>query len=176
MVNTSSFRLHIKAKGFTYLGILFAVAIFGATLAIVGHLWQSLQKRENEQELLFRGDQFRNAIGLYYERSPGSLKQYPKTLDDLLKDERYLSSQRYLRKIYRDPITTKAEWGIVRAPDGGIMGVHSLSEKSPAKTANFKEIYQQFSGCKRYSDWIFIYRPAAFSAANNSNNTLRKPN
>lgn len=148
--------------GFTYLGILFAVAIFGATLAMVGHLWQSIQKRENEKELLFRGDQFRRAIGLYYERTPGVAKHYPKSLENLLKDDRYIVPQRYLRRIYIDPMTGKAEWGLVKAPDGGIMGVHSLSDKHPAKSANFKAADKEFSGSKRYAEWLFVYRPVVF--------------
>jgi type II secretory pathway pseudopilin PulG len=148
--------------GFTYLGILFAVAIFGATLAMVGHLWQSIQKRENEKELLFRGDQFRQAIGLYYERTPGAAKHYPKSLENLLRDDRYIVPQRYLRRIYIDPMTGKTEWGLVKAPDGGIMGVHSLSDKQPAKSAHFKEADKEFSGSKRYREWVFVYRPVVF--------------
>jgi hypothetical protein len=41
--------------------------------------------------------------------------------------------QRYLRRIYRDPMTSKTEWGLVQSVDGRIMGVHSLSKDKPLK-------------------------------------------
>jgi hypothetical protein len=108
---------------------------------------------------MFVGNQFRAAIGFYYERSPGSVKRYPPTMDDLLKDSRQLATQRYLRKIYVDPITLKAEWGMVLAPNGGIMGVYSLSDKQPIKVANFPNGYEAFKGKQHYSEWQFIYLP-----------------
>jgi hypothetical protein len=68
---------------------------------------------------------------LYFQRSPGTAKRYPARLGDLLEDRRFLSRQRYLRRIYVDPMTGKAEWGLVQAPQGGVMGVYSLAEGKP---------------------------------------------
>jgi type II secretory pathway pseudopilin PulG len=145
--------------GFTYMGVLFAVALLGTSLALIGSVWKTSQQRENEQELLFIGDQFRRAITLYYERTPSIVKQYPKSFDQLIKDDRYIVPQRYLRKVYRDPITNERNWGIVRAPDGGIMGVYSLSNKMPRKQSHFQEKYEGFSNAKQYTDWQFVYKP-----------------
>jgi type II secretory pathway pseudopilin PulG len=145
--------------GFTYLAALFLVAAMGVLLAAVGIMWSTAQQRDKEQELLLIGEQFRMAIGMYYEKSPGYLKKYPETLDDLLQDSRQLATQRYLRKIYIDPMTRSSKWGLVQAPEGGIMGVHSLSEASPIKQANFDDAFQEFSGKIKYSKWKFIYTP-----------------
>ena len=145
--------------GFTYLGVLFAVALLGVSLALIGSVWKTSQQRENEQELLFIGDQFRRAIALYYERTPSAVKQYPQSFEQLMKDDRYIVPQRYLRRIYRDPITNSLDWNIIRSPDGGIMGVNSDSTKSPRKQANFKSIYAAFANAKRYTDWQFVYKP-----------------
>jgi type II secretory pathway pseudopilin PulG len=150
-----------KQSGFTYLAILFAIAIAGVMLAATGINWSQAAQREKERELLFVGDQYRQAIALYYERSPGSVKRYPRALSDLLKDERQLGIQRYLRKIYLDPMTRKADWGIEVAPDGGVMGVHSLSDAAPLKRANFAYADQGFEGATRYTDWVFDYIPQA---------------
>lgn len=147
------------AKGFTYLGVLFAVAMLGISLALIGSSWKTSQQRESEQELLFVGDQFRKAIILYYERTPSFVKAYPKSFEQLIKDDRYITPQRYLRRVYRDPITLSNDWGIVRSPDGGIMGVYSLSDKAPRKTAHFPEKYAKFANASRYSEWQFVYRP-----------------
>ena len=73
--------------------------------------------------------------------------------------------QRYLRRIYRDPITGKPEWGLVQSPTGGIMGVHSLSNGRPIKTGAFDEADKELDGKVRYSDWQFVYTPPPATGA-----------
>ena len=148
-----------RAAGFTYLGVLFAVALMGALLALAGETWQTAVQREKERELLFVGAEFRDAIGLYYNRTPGNVKKFPPSFEDLLKDPRYLVTQRYLRKIYIDPITGTKEWGVIKAADGGIAGVFSMSEKAPIKIASFREENAGFENAQKYSDWKFVFRP-----------------
>jgi type II secretory pathway pseudopilin PulG len=152
-----------KQAGFTYLAILFVVAIAGIMLAQAGLNWSHASQREKEAELLFVGSEYRKAIMLYYERTPGPVKKYPAKLEDLLLDTRYASPQRYLRKLYRDPFTGRAEWGLVMAPEGGIMGVHSPSTAAPIKMANFSYADASFEGAGRYTDWVFSYVPLLIS-------------
>lgn len=146
---------HCKASGFTYLGILLFVAVMGVVMATAGTLWSQVQAREKEQELLFVGSQYREAIHRYFEQSPGGLKEYPKSLDDLVEDRRMPEVRRFLRKKFRDPITNDVHWGIVKAPDGGLMGVYSLSERAPLKQSGFDKANQEFEGKKKYSEWRF---------------------
>jgi type II secretory pathway pseudopilin PulG len=167
ILTSASLRLACRAtaakkaqSGFTYLGVIFFVAVIGALLAAAGTMWAVAKQREQEKQLLFVGNQFRRAIQLYYERTPGPIKEYPKSLEALLKDARYASSQRYLRNIYADPITGKTEWGLVQGLGGGVMGVYSLSERQPIKTANFSEANQAFQGMPVYSGWKFVYLPS----------------
>lgn len=140
------------------MGLLFAVALAGVALAATGTLWSTQRQREREQELLFVGDQIRKAIGSYYERSPGTVKKYPAKLDDLLKDNRFIGVQRHLRQHYVDPLTNSKQWGLVAAPEGGVMGVYSLATDTPIKQAGFAERDAEFEGKSRYSDWKFVYR------------------
>ena len=144
-------------EGFTYLSLLIIVAVMGGGLAAFGELASHAAQREKEAELLFRGDQFRQAIGSYYRKE----QRYPLSLDDLLEDKRYPMPLRHLRRVYPDPITGGAEWGIVASPTGGIMGVHSLSEAAPIKSGNFAAKDAAFEGAARYADWQFVYRPPA---------------
>ena len=148
------------ARGFTYLGALFAIGIMGAVLAATGTVFSQSAQREKERELLHVGNQFRRAIGLYYERTPGTVKRFPSAVDELLLDTRHLTVQHYLRRLHADPITGKVEWGYVRAPDGGIMGVHSLSEAAPIKSGNLRKNNESFVNAARYTEWQFIYVPA----------------
>ena len=149
-----------RERGFTYLTVLFIVAILLGGLAMVGEVWETAAKREREAELLFVGDQYRKAIGRFYEGTPGGVKRYPRTLEELLKDPRTPSVQRYLRRLYADPFGG-AEWGIVKSPDGGVAGVYSLSEEKPLKSAHFKLRDAGFEAAQRYADWKFTYAPAS---------------
>jgi hypothetical protein len=127
-------------------------------------IWSTASQREKERELLLIGAQFREAIGQYYEKSPGALKRYPETLEGLLKDERQLGTQRYLRKVFFDPVTRSNKWGLVMSPMGGIMGVHSLSDAPPIKNAKFLDADFDLSGKTKYSEWLFVYRSAPQAA------------
>ena len=144
-------------EGFTYIGILLAVALVGTQLAVAGLVWSFAQDRQKERELLFVGDQFRAAIGRYYLNPQGPQKEYPRRLEDLVRDPRYPGAVRHIRKIYADPITGKVRWGLIKTPDGSILGVYSLSEKAPIKIGNFSPAYNSFEKKRRYADWKFVY-------------------
>lgn len=144
-------------EGFTYIGVLLAVALIGIQLALAGVVWSFAQARQKERELLFVGDQFRTAIGRYYSNPQGPQREYPKRLDDLVRDSRYPGTVRHIRKIYADPITGKARWRLITTPDCRIIGVHSLSEKAPIKVGNFSPPYNTFAKKARYADWQFVY-------------------
>ena len=148
----------MRSRGFTYLTVLFIVAVLTAGLALIGEVWETAAKREKEVELLFIGHEYRKAITRYYLAGKN---QYPRELGDLLKDPRQPGTVRYLRRAYPDPLTGKAEWGIVKAPDGGIAGVHSLSDQKPLKSGNFRLRDAGFESAATYADWKFIYTPTA---------------
>lgn len=154
-------------QGYTYLWVLFAVAFLGVGLSSAGVVWHFAQQREKERELLFIGSAFRAAITQYYDRSPGAVKQYPRELSDLIKDPRYPSTQRYLRKIYRDPITGKTEWGLVKSPTDEIMGVYSPSTDKPIKVKGFRAADQAFEGKSSYAEWKFVYATPTPSGSTN---------
>jgi type II secretory pathway pseudopilin PulG len=149
-----------QAAGFTYLTVMFVIAILLGGLAIVGEVWETSARREKEAELLFIGNQYRRAIGLFYESTPGGVKRYPRSLEELIKDPRQPATQRYLRRLHPDPLTGK-DWVAIRGADGGVQGVHSASELAPLKIAGFRVRDASFEGATRYADWKFIHAPAA---------------
>ncbi len=150
-----------RERGFTFLGLMMIITIMGVVLYSVGEVWHLARKREKEQELLFIGAQFRQAIRAYYENAPAShrMQRYPTHLEDLLKDPRYPGTHRYLRRLYSDPMRGVAEWGLIRDQKGGIIGVHSLSEDSPLKLAGFRLADADLAGQEKYSNWLFKYVP-----------------
>lgn len=153
-------------RGFSYVGLLILAGILGAMFAATVTVGALIQRRAAEDELLFIGKQFHNAFKSYYESTPRGAKPYPQQLSDLLLDPRTSLSRRHLRQVYPDPLTGKAEWRTIAAPDGGIMGVHSLSTETPIKVSGFDSEFENFCNKSRYSEWIFGYSP--ITAANAS--------
>mgnify|MGYP000116382826 CR=1 FL=1 len=147
----------MRQRGFGYLLVLFMVAALGLMLARAGKVWHTTAQREREAELLFIGNQFRRAITSYVESSPAAARQYPARLEDLLDDKRSGVSKRHLRRIYADPMTGAAQWGLVQA-SGRISGVHSLAQGQPLKTS-FGERDAAFSEATRYDQWVFSLDP-----------------
>ena len=148
-----------RQGGYALMSVLLVIVLMGIALAEASNSWSNLRQRDREEELLRVGDNIREAIGNYYNQSPGDVKQFPQTLEDLLHDDRFPTPRRYLRKIYDDPMTGRPYWGTLHAPSGGIMGIYSLSAARPFKTANFKPVYESFARKKHYIEWIFAYTP-----------------
>ncbi len=166
--------------GFTYLWTLFAVAFVGIGMMVTAELWTTTVKREREVELIYAGRQFRDAIGRYYESTPGVAKQYPPSLEELLHDSRFPSIKRHLRKIFPDPVTGKPDWELVRL-NGRIVGIKSRSIATPIKVAGFDWTESSFQGKEKYADWIFTYphdlllRPASNNKSLPGASTVLQP-
>ena len=137
-----------------------AIAIMGIAMAGASTLYSFNERRDKEKELLRVGNAFRQAIGMYYEQTPGYVKKYPAKLEDLLKDNRYSTNKRYLRRIYRDPIMGGTTWGTVEDGQGGIMGVYSMSDRQPIKSERFSKADKKFEKMTKYEEWQFVYVPA----------------
>lgn len=150
-----------RQTGFMLLVLLFLLAGFGVAMAALGTLWHTHVQREKEAELLFVGDQYRQAIERYHRLTPGTDKHYPPSFDVLLLDPRFPTTVRHLRRLYRDPITGSREWGLELSADGGISGVHSRSEKEPRKKAGFTAAQADFEGKDKYAAWVFKAKPPA---------------
>lgn len=144
--------LHSPQRGFTYIGLLFAIAILGITLATIGIVWSTQIRRDKEAELLWVGDQYRMAI----ERYLAVGGQYPQELADLLEDKRFPVPQRYLRKLFSDPMTGQVDWQLIPAPGNGIMGIASSSQGKPIKVAAFPIRDAAFNDAACYCDWRFV--------------------
>jgi hypothetical protein len=64
-----------------------------------------------------------------------------------------------MRAIPVDPLTGESKWGLVRSPEGWIIGVHSLSEARPIKVSNFEPEFASFEGKEKVSEWVFSALP-----------------
>lgn len=175
---TGSFSLAGGAsaqRGFTYLLLLFTLALGGVALAALGESERLRVQREREVELKFRGQAIADALARYADRTPvGSLPLAP-NLEALLVDKRFPTVQRHLRQLYADPFTGRADWELIlghglpvpseaaaplpATPASGVIGVRSrssqkvLSSPTPGRPATAR-------------DWVFM---APLSAGKPSN-------
>ncbi len=153
--------------------LLVTIGIMSAVMSVALPAWNHMAKREKEAELVFRGEQYARAVGLYQRKVAGA---FPPSVEILLE-------QRFLRRAYRDPMVENGgfrilyQTSVIGVPGGtgqeeedsvasarpaegafgsqttagargGIVGVVSRSEDSSLL---------QYNGRDRYDEWQFVY-------------------
>jgi type II secretory pathway pseudopilin PulG len=117
-----------QQAGFTLLMVVFMVAamIIAAAAAAPNILTQG--RREKETEMVWRGQQYVRAIGLYYRK----FGKYPTKVEDLTKQT---NGVRFLRQAYTDPMNKDdGSWRFIYVgPNGQLIG--SLRQTSLLQTA-----------------------------------------
>jgi len=156
-----------KPSGVMFIMLLILIATLNIGLMVAVPLWQTQMQREKEEELIFRGQQYVEAIRVYQLKHPGL---FPNSIEVLIKE-------RCLRREFKDPMTADGEWNLILAisrtsPQGGggqqvmvappealssivspqIIGVVSRSTKKSIRIYNDQDSYDQ---------WLFYYGQAA---------------
>ena len=152
-------------RGVTYIALLLAVAITSGAAAAGASVWSQMQRREREKQLLWAGDQIRRAILAYSQTGSDGPNRYPAALQDLLLDGRSAAQRRYLRQVYEDPMSRSTDWGLIRNPQGRIVGVYSQARGVPVKTGAFAKAYAHFERAPSYAAWTFTVLPPGATAA-----------
>ena len=111
-------RTHAAAGqgGFTYFMLLWWVALSGIMLAALSQQWAFERRREKEAEMVARAQEIVAAIAAYHQAVPNG--PWPASLQDLVEDRRGPRTLRHLRRIWVDPLTGRADWGLVRDVPG----------------------------------------------------------
>jgi len=146
--------------GWAYMWMLIVVALTGLAGTAALEIDGTIGQREREKELLFIGHQFRAALQRYREKTPAGsqVSPYPATFDELMDDRRSGTPYRHLRRVYVDPMTGKAQWGIERL-QGRIVGIYSLSTRRPIKRDGFEQEDAAFKNASSYNKWKFFVSP-----------------
>ena len=125
-------------RGFTFLWVLFVIAVLGIGLTAVSEVAVTTAKRQHLAELDWMGAQFVQAIGSYYYAAPTGAMAYPRRMEDLLEDPRYTTVRRHLRVMYRNPFTGRVDWEVLPSSDGGIRGIRArIPNESGAEVKDF---------------------------------------
>lgn len=145
--------------GFAYVLLLVAVALIGLAASGSVSLGAKVARRDAERQLLAIGMEFQEALRSYAGVATSAVvpnaARGPRTLEELLKDQRVPGIRRHLRQIYVDPMTGKAQWGLVTDPAGFIIGIHSLADGEPIRREGFEVPLASFENAAGYRQWVF---------------------
>ncbi len=121
--------LHLRKSraqnGFTYLWLIFVLAINAAGIAVVGELWTVQSQRNKEIELAFRAQAIIGALESYRAASRANDYCAPKQIEELLEDLRTFPTRRHLRMPYRDPFSPTGDWEWIKDSQERLLGVIS---------------------------------------------------
>lgn len=148
-----------RSRGFTYLGLLFALALGGVALAALGQRWQLAAQREHETELLFRGGEIRVALERFAAATPAGMPQQPQALQELLRDNRQPTARHWLRRLYADPFSGRPDWRLLRNAEGGITGVASSARRPALRRHDLPDgvsVAADVAAPVRVGDWEFV--------------------
>jgi len=166
------------SRGYAMAALLVAMSVMAVLMGALLPQWTTLNTREKEQELVFRGNQYARAIGLFQRKFANTA---PPSIDVLVE-------QRFLRKKYKDPITNdefqpiyanQAAQG-VSAPTGGAAGQQGGATLStPARqtlqsgfgstgatgaggiigvtSKSTETSLKLYNGRSKYNEWAFVY-------------------
>jgi len=106
-----------KQAGYTLLMVVFMVAAMIIAAAAVTPNLLTQGRREKEAEMVWRGEQYSRAIGLYYRK----FGKYPTKVEDLTKQT---NGVRFLRQAYTDPMNKDdGSWRFIYVgPNGQLIG------------------------------------------------------
>jgi type II secretory pathway pseudopilin PulG len=170
----------VEKKAYTLAAVLIFTTLLMIGLTVVVQSWSNLTQREREEELIFRGMQYVEAIRVFKTRNGRN----PVRLKELI--EYGPGKPRCIRKLYKDPITNSDKWGLIfqgnikwpaiqpAQPQEGMpttplppssmemKPLEGLAEGEPPQmpiigvfSTSTKDSLRTFMGRKRYCDWEF---------------------
>jgi type II secretory pathway pseudopilin PulG len=173
--------------------LLVALNIMAVVLTVALPAWRTMIKREKEAELIWRGQQYSRAIGLFQRKYANT---FPPNLDILL-------NERFLRKKYTDPMTKDGEFQLLYAasqnapgqpqtpgqsqtpgsqtpgqvPQKGQTGAQpsplDVGSQGPAgarggimgvASKSTDTSLREFNGRTKYNEWAFVWQAASTRA------------
>jgi type II secretory pathway pseudopilin PulG len=81
--------------GYAMAALLIAMSAMAIVMTVAMPVWKQMAQREKETELVFRGEQYAHAIGMFQKKYANA---YPPSFDVLV-------TEKFLRKKFKDPIT-----------------------------------------------------------------------
>lgn len=101
------------SRGYTLVALFIGITIMLVMIAAVLPLASTQARRDQEEELIFRGGQYVEGIRVFRRRQG----RYPNSLKEMMEIQ-----PRCLRRLWKDPIRRSEEWGLIffGTPLGGL--------------------------------------------------------
>jgi len=159
-----------SARGYSLVILMVMITAMSILVAVALPAIDTQIQRDKEEELIFRGFQYAEAIRVFQRR----FGRYPVRLEEL-----YQSKPRCIRQLWKDPMTEKGEWGLIYAnqpqlpggrglPPGqqGVPGANPTDPNNPQNpqvpapilgvySTSDKASIKVLFGQQRYKDWRF---------------------
>jgi type II secretory pathway pseudopilin PulG len=137
-------------RGFILVMLLVFITSMGIFLTMALPRVATDIQRDQEAELIYRGESIANAIRQYKAKTGG----YPLSLEDLTKVR-----PRIIRKLYLDPMTREGshegEWDLITAVQPGASGDKTGLPVVGVKSHSQKDSFATYHDKTLISDWTF---------------------
>lgn len=162
-------RTRARERGYTLVAVAVIVTVLSVAVAMVLPAWSAQIQREREEELVFRGLQYAEAIRVFQRR----FGRFPNSLSELIEVK-----PRSIRRMWADPLTEGGAWQpiLLIPPEQNPGGQGSADGRAEAdnpdenvatgtpagpivgvRTTNSKTGFRTFFGQDAYSQWRFTY-------------------
>jgi type II secretory pathway pseudopilin PulG len=98
-----------REDGYSLVALVASVTIMMILMAAATPTWRYIMKNDREEELLYRGGEIADSIVRFQKKNGNA---YPTSLEQLVKGK-------FLRKIYKDPMSHDGKWRLVHQGDVG---------------------------------------------------------
>lgn len=102
--------------------LLFLITAMAIGLMVAVPVWQTQIQREKEEELIFRGNQYVEAVRIFQLKKPGT---FPRSLDELVEEK-------CIRRLYGDPMSPDGAWNIILLTASPAAGGRQRRSPAPA--------------------------------------------
>lgn len=103
-VGTQKISVRHGERGYNLVVLTIIITVMTIVLAAVLPLWSQTIRRNKEEELIFRGLQYAEAIRVFHNR----FQRWPTSLDELIKVK-----PRCIRQLWKDPMTEDGKWQLI---------------------------------------------------------------
>lgn len=132
--------------GFTMALALAMIVVMGVMLLKIGPLVSAEVQRENEAELIFRGEAVATALRVYFAKNG----RYPTDLEEVMKVR-----PRILRQKYKDPMTAAGDWEFITQVQPGASGNTEGLPIVGVRSRSIKDSFRIYQNKELYHDWLF---------------------
>jgi type II secretory pathway pseudopilin PulG len=93
-----------RESGYALAALIVTISVMMLAMSAAAPTWRYIVKGDKEEELIFRGNQIADAIQRFQAKNGNAV---PPSLEVLVKGK-------FLRKVFKDPMTKDGEWRLVR--------------------------------------------------------------